>query len=195
MPDITVCSIEGCGKPHEARGWCNSHYTRWRRHGDPVYGRVMHGDKLKFVHDVALVWGRDECLFWPFSRMSNGYCKLTVNGIDTTAHRYICEKVNGPPQGEKNDAAHSCGNGKVGCISPNHLRWATRQENMSDTVLHGTRLVGERHGNAKLTNKQAIEIIALGKKMTHEKIAALFGVSRPTVSMIISGKRRSGVMV
>lgn len=29
----STCSIEGCGKPHLARGWCSMHYTRWRNHG------------------------------------------------------------------------------------------------------------------------------------------------------------------
>lgn len=30
-----VCSIEGCGRPHCARGWCRVHYYRWRNTGDP----------------------------------------------------------------------------------------------------------------------------------------------------------------
>lgn len=31
-----LCSIEGCAKPAAARGWCNGHYIRWRRSGDPL---------------------------------------------------------------------------------------------------------------------------------------------------------------
>ncbi len=31
-----TCSIDGCEKPHEARGWCNKHYLAWRHHGDPL---------------------------------------------------------------------------------------------------------------------------------------------------------------
>ena len=30
-----VCSIAGCGKPHIAQGYCNLHYGRWKRYGDP----------------------------------------------------------------------------------------------------------------------------------------------------------------
>lgn len=31
-----TCSIEDCGKKVTARGWCSAHYTRWKRHGDPL---------------------------------------------------------------------------------------------------------------------------------------------------------------
>lgn len=30
-----TCSLDGCGRPAEARGWCNAHYLRWRSKGDP----------------------------------------------------------------------------------------------------------------------------------------------------------------
>jgi hypothetical protein len=30
-----TCSIEGCTKKQNARGWCSLHYTRWQRFGDP----------------------------------------------------------------------------------------------------------------------------------------------------------------
>jgi hypothetical protein len=29
------CQEPGCDKPHAALGWCEMHYTRWSRHGDP----------------------------------------------------------------------------------------------------------------------------------------------------------------
>lgn len=33
-----ICTIDGCGKPVLVleRGWCNAHYRRWKRHGDPL---------------------------------------------------------------------------------------------------------------------------------------------------------------
>lgn len=31
-----ACTVEGCGRVHEARGWCNVHYKRWVRTGDPL---------------------------------------------------------------------------------------------------------------------------------------------------------------
>lgn len=32
------CSLPDCGKPLIARGWCSSHYQRWRKNGDPLGG-------------------------------------------------------------------------------------------------------------------------------------------------------------
>lgn len=31
-----MCAIEGCDRAVLARGWCTTHYYRWRRHGDPT---------------------------------------------------------------------------------------------------------------------------------------------------------------
>ena len=33
----STCTIEGCGKPHEAHGYCPMHYRRFQIHGDPTY--------------------------------------------------------------------------------------------------------------------------------------------------------------
>jgi hypothetical protein len=35
--DITrTCSIDGCTRPHRARGYCAAHWTLWRKYGDPT---------------------------------------------------------------------------------------------------------------------------------------------------------------
>lgn len=31
-----LCSIEGCDRASKSRGWCATHYERWRQHGDPL---------------------------------------------------------------------------------------------------------------------------------------------------------------
>lgn len=38
---MKLCSIEGCDRPgNGGRGWCKSHYGKFRRHGDPQHGEV-----------------------------------------------------------------------------------------------------------------------------------------------------------
>lgn len=38
---MRLCDVSGCENPIlNSRGWCNRHYLRWRRHGDPTGGGV-----------------------------------------------------------------------------------------------------------------------------------------------------------
>lgn len=48
--------------------------------------------------------------------------------------RIMCEEAHGPPPSPKHDAAHDTPNGCIGglCVNGEHLRWATRSENMQD---------------------------------------------------------------
>lgn len=39
MRNVT-CTVEDCETPPSVRGWCNAHYLRWRRHGDPQSGGI-----------------------------------------------------------------------------------------------------------------------------------------------------------
>jgi hypothetical protein len=33
---MRTCTVQGCDEKHEARGFCEKHYARWKRHGAPV---------------------------------------------------------------------------------------------------------------------------------------------------------------
>jgi hypothetical protein len=35
-----LCSVDGCGNLALARGWCNKHWQRWRKHGSPDYAPI-----------------------------------------------------------------------------------------------------------------------------------------------------------
>lgn len=50
-----ICSIEGCGLPHESRGYCTKHYYRFLRHGHTDQTRSEDwGEKKK--HPIYQVW-------------------------------------------------------------------------------------------------------------------------------------------
>lgn len=72
-----------------------------------------------------------------------------------------------------------------------NLRYGTRSENMQDKVRHGTDNKGERHGNAKLTEKFIQEIFDLywNKSYKQWEIAEELGISIATVSMVLARKR------
>lgn len=194
MADKPLCKIDGCGKPaRNSRGWCAAHYDRWRMHGDPLGGRTPRGELSRWLNDVAFSHGGDECLLWPFSRFPNGYAKIRHKGRSSLVHRLVCERVNGPAPSVKHEAAHSCGNGHLGCVSQSHLSWKTPVENAADKLEHGTNSNGENNAQAKLSEEDIHEIRRIGTSLPQHKIGAMFGVSQSNVSLILSGKhwRRS----
>ena len=186
-----TCSIDGCnGNAHDdangARGWCNAHYRRWRRLGDPAGGGTSKGEPLAFL-TAAIEYDGDGCLRWPYSKDRKGYGKVYIDGKYCVSSRVVCERAHGPAPSRAHEAAHSCGKGHLGCIAPGHLSWKTRAENQADRIDHGTHTRGERGGSAKLTELQISEIRALRGKMPNREIAATFRVSDRTVRHILNG--------
>jgi hypothetical protein len=142
---------------------------------------------MRFIHEVAMHHVGDECLAWPFGKNSWGYGTVQVEGKKVIATRYVCELVHGAPPTPEHHAAHSCGKGHEGCISPVHLSWKTPAENKSDELLHGTRSRGERHYSAKLTEADVREIIALKGVEYQSSLAERFRVSHSAIAHIHAG--------
>lgn len=38
-----LCSVEECKKPHAARGYCKTHWKRWKKHGAPIVVERIRG--------------------------------------------------------------------------------------------------------------------------------------------------------
>lgn len=188
MATSRICSIPDCGKPRYLRGWCNAHYLRWRRHGDPLGGRTGRGKATQFLNEVVLPYDGDDCLIWPFGRGAHGYASIRDSTGRKRGHRLVCEIANGPPPTPEHESAHSCGKGHLGCVTKRHLSWKTRQENIADKVLHGTAPRGERNHRAILTEADVREIRARQGTATQAEIGAMFGVSQSLVGMIHSRK-------
>ncbi len=180
-----ICKIDSCGKPVKARGYCENHYRRELRHGDPLGGPQAKGAALEWMRSAALYEG-DDCLIWPFHRhRATGYGRTNWNGKPAIASRAICEIAHGLPPTPRHQAAHSCKGAHKGCVNPRHLRWATVKENNADKLLHGTHLQGERVGNSKLSEAEVREIRSLvAGGEVHKDVAARFGISVASVSLI-----------
>jgi hypothetical protein len=182
-----ICSISGCNKPIQARGWCKRHYQRWRNHGNPLAGRTFNGEPGQFLK-IAVSHRGDECLIWPFSRNPAGYGNTSVNGRWKVVSRLVCELVNGAPPSDRHQAAHFCGKGGEGCVSGSHVRWVTPKENQADRYKHGTDAAGSKNTAAKLSEKEIVEIRSLIGRISQEKIAEKFGVTQTLISKIKVGK-------
>ena len=80
---------------------------------------------------------------------------------------------------------------RTDCILSN-LKWATPKENASHRILHGTHLVGEKHGSAKLSDRD-VATIREREDLTAHELSRLYGVTPQHVYLIRRGKSRTEV--
>lgn len=184
---ILLCSIDGCGRIVTSRMLCSMHYHRLQRHGDPLGGHKFQGAPRAFM-DKAITYDGGDCLIWPFAFATRP--TINIKHKSYLVCRMVCEAVYGAPPSPRHQSAHSCKNGGMGCVARKHLRWATPQENEADKIAHGTKLFGEKVGNAVLTDEAAIEIRRRYEAggISQRALGRLFGVSQCPIRMIVTGK-------
>lgn len=179
-----LCSIPECGKPGYARGWCSAHWARWKHHGHPLGGGTSPGEPQRYFYEVVLAYEGDKCLTWPYGAVA-GRARLFKKQVS----RLLCEHAYGLPPTQKHEAAHSCGNGHLGCVTKRHLSWKTHAENMADKLIHGTIIRGERQPTAKLTEADVREIRRLKGIVSQRNLAEHFGVAHRTIYAIQAGRK------
>jgi hypothetical protein len=182
----TICIVPGCTRPPTGhKDMCHAHYKRFWRHGDADGQRRFYaapGEPMRWLL-ANISYTGDDCLHWPYAvEPQSGYAVIGTPKM--IASRLMCELVNGPPPTKHHEAAHNCGNGHLGCVNPNHLRWATPASNSFDRWEHGTMVFGEEVHNAKLTVDSVRQIRRLRGVMTQSAIGKMFGVHQGTVSAI-----------
>lgn len=126
---MKTCTIEGCSRKHIARGWCHTHWSRWKSHGDPLspgkYARYADPEEAFEVRTEPILWSG--CLIWTGATDGNGYGQIRANGRTTSAHRYAWERAHGPTPGDLYvDHRYHC---DLRCCEVTHLRLATPQQN------------------------------------------------------------------
>lgn len=121
-----ICTIEDCDRPCCGRGWCRMHYSRWRRHGDPLAGGPFIDPVLTPEKFWSLIPSGPNCAEWPRGIDVNGYGEAIYQGAKWRAHRLAYRLAHGEiPDGMEID--HICHN--RACVKPSHLRLATRKQN------------------------------------------------------------------
>jgi hypothetical protein len=198
-----ICVIGDCGGRVVARGWCNKHYRRWKKYGDPLtVKRIMGDDELRFESRVDRSGGPGACHPWTGQPNPDGYGFMQFGGKTRSVHTVAWELANGPvPPGLEVD--HECHNRAVLagtclrglcmhrlCCNERHLAAKTHLENVrAPGPRNRPDLKGKRPAWAKLTENQVREIRALlSEGVTHGKIAERYGVSRSAISMMASGR-------
>ena len=123
---ITECTVEDCGRSGRiTRGYCNMHYQRFRKCGDPSAGIAKYATWQEALQKRVRQEG--DCTIWTGSTNHWGYGRTAVGGgKQRVVHHLAWEQANGPiPPGKELD--HICFN--RACINVDHLRPVTKSEN------------------------------------------------------------------
>ena len=154
--------------------------------------------QYKKDHAADLFWARvrktDDCWIWQGGIDSDGdYGYFDLNKKRTRAHRFAYQLTHGSIP-EEREVCHTCDNPR--CVRPDHLFLGTTQDNRDDCAAKGRLAfkVGSRivYSGKKISDKQVVEILMRARAggITQQELAEEYGVSRPFVSEIISGKVR-----
>lgn len=141
--------------------------------------QLTDGQKTRFSKMVKTSAGN--CWEWQGSLIKEGYGCFKIDGVNHAAHRLSYEAFYGDiPDGLL--ILHKCGNRS--CVNPDHLYAGNNSQNALDALRMGT------HGVAKLSleDVKVIKQLLAEGDLTHEQIADKYGVTRPTISCIKSGK-------
>ena len=149
--------------------------------------KQRNGALYAYFCEVVLPYDGDDCLIWLFPK-TKGYGTMFVEGKRIYVHRELCRRIHGEPPSPAHKAAHSCGNGGLGCVTKGHLSWKTPKGNGEDSVLHGVSGRGERNVCAKLSVEDVRHIRRL-KGIKHKtEIAEIYNVHPHHVDGIWAGR-------
>lgn len=199
-----TCTVAGCGRKHEGRGYCSMHGQRVRRTGsiDLLPGRRGKNLPKKLPGDVRERFWKNvdksgDCWVWTGLVGPKGYGQLNVLVADvgwrtTRAHRLSYELAYGPiPPGLM--IRHKCDNPP--CVNPAHLETGTHEDNTRDMVERGRAASGENHPHARFTEKDVAAIrVRLKDGESCISIARSLGVVEGTIYAIdreITWRRKS----
>lgn len=181
------CSVNGCLADPRKRGYCTRHYTRLLRHGSTTGGGYGRGHVQEFFRGHVLNYDAKDCLIWPFARNRAGYAIMHSGGSKIVSN-LVCQEIHGPAPTPHHQAAHSCGRGSDGCVSPLHLRWATRDQNMKEMVVHGRSLRGSRNHFVRLSEADVLSVRRMLGRKSQRAIAIEYGVTQSAIAAIATGK-------
>ncbi len=145
----------------------------------------------RFWAKVAIK-GLDDCWEWQASTINSGYGMLVIKRRHITAHRFSWMLANDTDIPDGLLVLHSCDN-KL-CCNPAHLRLGTHSDNIKEAYARGLRVVrdsrGEKHGGAKLTEKDVLEIRRLSAEgKSYSTLAGEYGVSKATIAFVVTRRK------
>lgn len=175
------CGVNGCGKPARIRGWCPAHYKRFRLYGSPTGKAQRATPEQRFLAKVNKD-APNGCWEWTAHLDKAGYGRFNPNRSPVFAHRWSYQQWVGDLPADL-AVCHRCDNPR--CVNPDHLFLGSQADNMQDAFEKG-RISGQ-----KLTPEIHAEIRARysGRPGEQKVLAEEYGVTAWTISYILNGHR------
>lgn len=135
------------------------------------------------------------CWLWLGAVGKKGYGILRVGKRFMSAHRWALQQAAGP---DERYVLHSCD--QPTCVNPAHLRYGTSAENAADRearkrsmkyTMPQRQVRGERHGAAKLTEADVLEIrhLYFSTPIKQKELANRYNTVQSTISNIVTGRK------
>lgn len=128
-----TCSLDGCDRPHAARGMCSTHYGYWLHHGIPEPPEPRSFEE-RFWERVDRSGGPGACHPWTRAKTPRGYGAVTWHNRSQRAHRMAWIITYGPIPAGLN-VLHRCDNPP--CCNSAHLFLGTAADNNADMRAKG----------------------------------------------------------
>ena len=145
-----TCTIDGCARPHVAKGLCTLHYNRKKSGVDlnaPV--KKYYSAPAEALKARTMPLTETGCLLWMGSADVKGYGRIGIGGKPRLVHRFAWEQAHGPiPEGMQVD--HMCW--VTSCCNVDHLRLVTQAEN------------NQNRAGAQVTSRSGIRGVYRDKK-------------------------------
>lgn len=178
------CSVDGCERELRARGFCATHYARFKRNGtERPFKTARVSERM-----IRRGWTVTEsgCWEWNGTRSAENYGSISVGNKTRLTHRLAYETWVGPiPEG--NVVRHKCDNPP--CMRPEHLEVGTYRDNTQDMIERGRSAWHKSSHLAKLSWAKVREARLLASEgRSARELAEDFGVGYTTMCRVLSGK-------
>ena len=170
-----ICNVQGCANPHRAKGFCNRHYERFRKYGNPQTIRCEFHGMGKSAEYNAWANLRDRCLnpkYKAFKYYGGRGIKVCQRWKESFLAFYA-DMGPRPSQIHQIDRINNDGD-----YEPTNCRWVLPAQN------------ARNRRRTKLTTEKAREIRKLHRsgKYSQKELGMMFGAAQGTISSLLNNE-------